>query len=64
MTTQNDALAGPAIQVRPTTLSGRIVQALNKTPIHIALGIVAIIWLAPTIGLLITSRRLARLLLQ
>jgi alpha-glucoside transport system permease protein len=57
MTTQHDALAGPAIRVRPRTMSGRIVQALNKTPIHIALGIVAIIWLAPTIGLLVTSFR-------
>ncbi len=42
---------------RPRTLSGRIVQALNRTPIHIALGIVAVIWLAPTIGLLVTSFR-------
>ncbi|MEO5918400.1 MAG: carbohydrate ABC transporter permease [Candidatus Limnocylindrales bacterium] len=41
----------------PRTLSGRIVQALNRTPIHIALGIVAVIWLAPTIGLLVTSFR-------
>jgi len=52
-----DILAGPAIKERPTTLSGRIVQSLNKTPIHILLGIVAVIWLAPTIGLLVTSFR-------
>ncbi|HEU4673899.1 MAG TPA: carbohydrate ABC transporter permease [Candidatus Limnocylindrales bacterium] len=39
------------------TLSARIVRGLNKTPIHIALGVVALIWLAPTIGLLITSFR-------
>jgi alpha-glucoside transport system permease protein len=57
VTTTPDALAGPAIQARPTTLSGRIVRAINKTPIHIALGIVALIWLAPTIGLLVTSFR-------
>jgi len=57
MNTTPDALAGPAITARPRTLSGRIVQGLNKTPIHIALGIVAVIWLAPTIGLLITSFR-------
>ena len=57
MNTTPDAIAGPAIGERPRTLSGRIVQALNKTPIHIALGIVAIIWLAPTIGLLVTSFR-------
>jgi alpha-glucoside transport system permease protein len=39
------------------TASGRLVRALNKTPIHIFLGIVAVIWLAPTIGLLVTSFR-------
>jgi alpha-glucoside transport system permease protein len=39
------------------TVSARILRGLNRTPIHIAMGIVAIIWLAPTIGLLITSFR-------
>ncbi|HET7473672.1 MAG TPA: carbohydrate ABC transporter permease [Candidatus Limnocylindrales bacterium] len=39
------------------TTSARIIRALNRTPIHIFLGIVAVIWLAPTIGLLITSFR-------
>jgi alpha-glucoside transport system permease protein len=57
MSSAPDVLAGPAVGERPRTLSGRIVKALNKTPIHIALGIVAIIWLAPTIGLLVTSFR-------
>ena len=57
MSSTPDVLAGAAIQERPRTLSGRIVRALNKTPIHIALGIVAVIWLAPTIGLLVTSFR-------
>jgi alpha-glucoside transport system permease protein len=57
VSTTPDVLAGPAIQARPTTLSGRILQSLNKTPIHIMLGIVAVIWLAPTIGLLVTSFR-------
>src|SRR3954468_23833156 len=39
------------------TTSARILRGLNRTPIHIALGIVAVIWLAPTIGLLVTSFR-------
>ncbi len=52
-----DALAGPVIQDRPRTLSGRIVQGLNRAPIHIILGLIALIWLAPTIGLLVTSFR-------
>jgi len=57
MSGSSGALAGPAIQERPRTLSGRIVKGLNRTPIHIVLGIIAVIWLAPTIGLLITSFR-------
>jgi alpha-glucoside transport system permease protein len=53
-----DALTGVGMAgARATTLSGRIVKALNRTPIHIILGIVAIVWLVPTIGLLITSFR-------
>src|SRR2546425_9795025 len=55
--TQHNALAGPAIQERPRTLSGRIVRAINRTPIHVALALIGLIWLAPTIGLLITSFR-------
>src|SRR3954464_6797103 len=39
------------------TTSARLLRFLNRTPIHIFLGIVAVIWLAPTIGLLITSFR-------
>ena len=45
-----------ATTARETT-SARILRAINRTPIHIFLGIVAVIWLAPTIGLLITSFR-------
>ncbi len=55
--TQHNALAGPAIQEHPRTLTGRIVKALNRTPIHIALAIIGLIWLAPTVGLLVTSFR-------
>jgi alpha-glucoside transport system permease protein len=58
MTGQTDAITGAGVAgSRPRTLSARIVRALNRTPIHIALGIVAVIWLAPTIGLLVTSFR-------
>jgi alpha-glucoside transport system permease protein len=53
-----DAVAAQAApRARDDTLSARIVRGLNKTPIHIALALVALIWLAPTIGLLITSFR-------
>ena len=51
------AVAEPQVTARERTTSERIVRFLNKTPIHIALGIIALIWLAPTIGLLVTSFR-------
>ena len=42
---------------RERTLSGRIVNSLNRAPIHIALGFIALVWLVPTVGLLVTSFR-------
>lgn len=51
------ALSEPQVTVRQRTLSARIVRGLNRTPIHIALGLIALIWLAPTVGLLVTSFR-------
>jgi alpha-glucoside transport system permease protein len=51
------AVAEPRVAAREQTTSERIVRFLNKTPIHIALGIIALIWLAPTIGLFVTSFR-------
>ncbi|HEU5279082.1 MAG TPA: carbohydrate ABC transporter permease [Gaiellaceae bacterium] len=41
----------------PTTLSGRIVRALSRSPLHIVLIGVALLWTLPTIGLAITSFR-------
>jgi alpha-glucoside transport system permease protein len=55
--TQHDALAGPAIKTHARTPAGRLVQMLNRTPIHIVLALIGLIWLAPTIGLLVTSFR-------
>ena len=51
------AVVEPRIRVKEETTSARIIRALNRTPIHIALGLIALIWLAPTIGLLVTSFR-------
>jgi alpha-glucoside transport system permease protein len=51
------AVAEPRVQARAETRSERIVRALNRTPIHVALGLIALIWLAPTVGLLVTSFR-------
>jgi alpha-glucoside transport system permease protein len=39
------------------TISARILRGMGRTPVHIFLAVVAIIWLAPTIGLLVTSFR-------
>src|SRR5919106_937395 len=52
-----DAVAGTRTAARESTTSERLVRFLNKTPIHIALGLIALIWLAPTVGLLVTSFR-------
>ncbi len=51
------AVAEPRAEARDRTSSQRIIRFLNRTPIHIALGVIALIWLAPTVGLLVTSFR-------
>jgi alpha-glucoside transport system permease protein len=51
------AVAGSRTAERASTTSERLVRFLNKTPIHIALGLIAVVWLAPTVGLLVTSFR-------
>ena len=53
MTTQAVEVVRPA----PMTISGRIVKWTAKTPVHIALIAIAVVWLVPTVGLLITSFR-------
>jgi alpha-glucoside transport system permease protein len=53
MTTQAYEVVRPA----PTTISGRILRPLSSTPVHIALILLALIWLVPSVGLLITSFR-------
>src|SRR5438874_9746985 len=52
-----EAIARPRPAVHERTLSQRIVRFLGKTPVHIALAIIALVWLAPTVGLLVTSFR-------
>jgi alpha-glucoside transport system permease protein len=54
---EQSALVAPAIKRPATTVAGRILALLNRTPIHIALALIGLIWLAPTIGLLVTSFR-------
>jgi alpha-glucoside transport system permease protein len=42
---------------RPQTAAGRAVAALNRTAIHVFLAFIGLIWLVPTLGLLVTSFR-------
>ncbi len=51
------AVAGSQTAARASTTTERLVRFLNKTPIHIGLGLIALVWLAPTVGLLVTSFR-------
>jgi alpha-glucoside transport system permease protein len=41
----------------PGTRSSRIARFITKTPVHVFLILVALFWLTPTVGLLITSFR-------
>ncbi len=41
----------------PETLAGRIVRFLGRTPVHLGLLAIAIVWLVPTVGLALTSFR-------
>ena len=51
------AVAEPRAKERESSTTERLVRFLNKSPVHIALGLIALIWLIPTVGLLITSFR-------
>ncbi|MBW3592707.1 MAG: carbohydrate ABC transporter permease [Actinobacteria bacterium] len=42
---------------RPATTSGRLVEFLTRTPVHIVLIAIGVLWLVPSFGLLITSFR-------
>jgi alpha-glucoside transport system permease protein len=51
------AEAKAVVRPRPATLSGRLVGFISRTPVHVALLLIAVIWLVPTVGLAITSFR-------
>ncbi|MGH2357237.1 MAG: carbohydrate ABC transporter permease [Candidatus Limnocylindria bacterium] len=45
------------VRARPRTLSERLTRIISKSPVHIILGLIGLVWLLPSIGLLITSFR-------
>ncbi len=51
------ALEGTGARSEPRTMSERLARLAGNSPTHIILGIVGLIWLVPTIGILITSFR-------
>jgi alpha-glucoside transport system permease protein len=53
MTTVTASAEGPLVV--PETTSQRIVRFLGKTPVYIALIVLGLLWLVPTLGLLLTS---------
>src|SRR2546425_11724078 len=46
-----------AVPLTARTRSERLVQFITRTPLHIGLIAIAVIWLVPTVGLAITSFR-------
>jgi alpha-glucoside transport system permease protein len=52
--------AGEVARGEPGTRSSRITRFITKTPVHIFLILVALFWLTPTVGLLVTSFRPAQ----
>jgi alpha-glucoside transport system permease protein len=51
------ATAEAAVGHEATTPSGRLVKFISRTPVHLGLLLVAVIWLVPTFGLAVTSFR-------
>jgi alpha-glucoside transport system permease protein len=51
------SVAAEAVRPRNGTLSERLVRFISRTPVHLALLAIAVIWLVPTVGLAITSIR-------
>lgn len=51
------ALRNPTAGSVPRTTSERIARMVSRSPVHIVLGIIGLIWILPSVGLLITSFR-------
>ena len=51
------ALQDTTVQAPSRTLSERLARFVGRAPTHIILGLIGLVWLVPSIGLLITSFR-------
>jgi alpha-glucoside transport system permease protein len=51
------AIGDTTVQAPPRTLSERLARIAGRSPTHIILGFIALLWLVPSLGLLITSFR-------
>jgi alpha-glucoside transport system permease protein len=51
------ALEDTRVQAPPRTLSERLARIAGRSPTHIILGLIGLVWLVPSIGLLVTSFR-------
>ena len=50
-------VAAEAVKPREASVSQRLVRFISRTPVHLGLLAIAVIWLVPTVGLAITSIR-------
>jgi len=51
------ALEDTTVHGESRTLSGRLARIAGRSPTHIILGVIGLVWLVPSVGLLITSFR-------
>jgi alpha-glucoside transport system permease protein len=50
-------VAAEVVKPREATVSQRLVRFISRTPVHLGLLAIAVVWLVPTVGLAITSIR-------
>ena len=51
------AITDTTVKPKPRTASERLARLASKSPTHIILGLIGLVWLVPSVGLLITSFR-------
>jgi alpha-glucoside transport system permease protein len=51
------ALQDTTVQAPPRTFAERLARVVGRAPTHLILGLIGLVWLVPSIGLLITSFR-------